>query len=500
MILSLAASFVANSLREDPVGFLTKVSERLRQAGLPGITWIPGLIAGDPTHRQFSYGELTRVRTLIEGNPAGRRWRDRALLRRIDQQLAELHAGPPAPRPVPSASGDRVLHLLTNSLPHTTSGYTQRSHEVLRAQHRAGIRSEAVTRLGYPVVVGRRPHGKVEVVDGVTYHRLLPAWFPGDILKRHERAVDLLSELVQQRDVGVIHTTTNFLNALVAARVARRCGIPWVYEVRGELERTWLSRLPQEVQVAAQESEFFQLARRQETEYARDADAVVALSEISRAQLIQRGVAAERIHVIPNSIDAGLLQQQPDKVQIRRELGLPEGGVLVGSVTSIVDYEGLDTLIRALEYLPQDHSALIVGEGTARPRLEALTRSLGLSDRVIFAGRQEPSEIWRWYSVLDVFVVPRTDTPVCRAVTPLKALSAQALGIPVIASDLPALREVTGGVAAYISGDDPRVWASAIVGAPDGGPGRTWAAERTWDAAARRYSELYHSLGLAHRS
>ena len=53
--------------------------------------------------------------------------------------------------PVPG----RVLHLLTNSLPHTASGYAQRSHSILVAQQQAGWEVLAVTRLGYPVQVGK---------------------------------------------------------------------------------------------------------------------------------------------------------------------------------------------------------------------------------------------------------------------------------------------------------------------------------------------------------
>ena len=68
----------------------------------------------------------------------------------------------------------------------------------------------------------------------------------------------------------------------------------------------------------------------------------------------------------------------------------------------------------------------------------------------------------------------------CRTVTPLKALQAQALGIPVIASDLPALREVTGGVESYVPGEDPKALAEAIAGVEESDTGRNWAATRTW--------------------
>jgi glycosyltransferase involved in cell wall biosynthesis len=49
------------------------------------------------------------------------------------------------------------------------------------------------------------------------------------------------------------------------------------------------------------------------------------------------------------------------------------------------------------------------------------------------------------YGLLDVFAIPRRDLEVCRAVTPLKPFEALAMGIPVLASDLPALAEIVSG-------------------------------------------------------
>ena len=166
----------------------------------------------------------------------------------------------------------------------------------------------------------------------------------------------------------------------------------------------------------------------------------------------------------------------------------------MGSVTSVVDYEGLDVLIESMLELPDNYVALIVGDGTARPGLEQLAESLGVADRVLFVGRQPSADIAKWYAVLDVFVVPRHDTLVCRTVTPMKALSAQALGVPVVASDLPALREVTGGVETYVPPGDAVALAAAILGVKGTDAGKEWAATRTWSMAAASFQRIYESL------
>ncbi len=81
--------------------------------------------------------------------------------------------------------------------------------------------------------------------------------------------------------------------------------------------------------------------------------------------------------------------------------------------------------------------------------------------------------------MLEVFVVPRHDTLVCRAITPIKALSAQVIGVPVVASDLLALREVTGGVEIYAPAGQADALAAAIFGVEKSTAGREWVASRT---------------------
>ena len=223
------------------------------------------------------------------------------------------------------------------------------------------------------------------------------------------------------------------------------------------------------------------------------ARAVVALSEVSRKQLIGRGVPAEKISVVPNAVDEAEIGRTFDQKAIRRELELDENARIVGTVTAVVDYEGLDTLVAAVEHLPGDFLILIVGDGTARPGLEQLAQELGVAERVIFAGRQPSEDIWRWYAALDVFVMPRNDTKVTRTVTPIKPLTAMALDIPVVASDLPALREITGNKAKFVEAENPRALATAIrLNINPKQNGVEWVAKHTWRQNGQRYKKIYN--------
>lgn len=497
---------------DDPQQFLSKVYQRLLQSPLR--LFVRRLPAPRTTfttpQRLFAEGHLSELAAYSHpDNTAKYRKLNRADKHRVaraQERLDMLTREVPtvaasAPTGIVGSTGarkpTRVLFYLTNSLPHTQSGYTYRSHSTLAALQSTGVGVSAMTRLAYPLVVGKWAIRSRETVEGITYARQLPANYPSTLQERHALAVNLLVEEAKRTEASIFHTTTDYNNALVVADAAARLDLPWVYEVRGELESTWLSRHSQDKQEELVHSDFYRLSRAQETTCMQSASAVVALSEVSRQLLIERGVPEAKITVVPNAVDDTDISRDFNRDSIRQELGLPDA-TIVGSVTSVVGYEGLDTLLEAAASVP-DLYVLIVGDGQARSELEKLARQLEIDDRVIFAGRQPNATIWKWYAALDAFIVPRKDTTVCRRVTPIKTLLAQGLGIPIIASDLPALREITGDVATYVPPENPSVLAGALrnlqsMPPADTSRGIDWASEHTWKANARRYSKLYDLL------
>jgi glycosyltransferase involved in cell wall biosynthesis len=114
--------------------------------------------------------------------------------------------------------------------------------------------------------------------------------------------------------------------------------------------------------------------------------------------------------------------------------------------------------------------------------------------------------VLRYYSLIDVFVVPRTADRVSQLVTPLKPFEAMALERAVVVSDLPALREIVdpGSTGMTFKAEDAADLATVIAGLLDdpalrtrlGRQARRWVlANRTWAANGRRYRELFERLG-----
>lgn len=468
---------------------------------------LPELVADDPRVRvttraraAWQLGDASRaIALLAEHSPGSRLHRalraELALMTPGTRLRWSRYAVDVAPSMTP-----RVLHLLTNSVPHTQSGYTVRSHAVLKAQRDAGLAPVAMTRVGYPVVVGGLRAAATDVVDGIEYHRALPVRLASTPDGRLVQQAEALLALAARVRPSALQTTTHYPNAVVAREVAEALRVPWAYEVRGMLEQTWVAGLgSEEARARASTSERFRLTREREAELATAADAVFTLSGSMRDDLALRGVPRERTELVPNGIDAALLERtSPAPADARASLGLPRDGFWVGSTSSLVDYEGFDVLLNAVALARADgHDVrvLLVGDGTARQGLESQAATLGLGDAARFTGRVARDTVADHRDALDLFVVPRLDREVTRTVAPLKPIEAMASGRPLLVSALPPLLEIIGAelaARAAVPPGDAQALADDIA--------RTLSDERSRDemtalARARATSRTWRSLG-----
>jgi len=444
-------------------------------------------------------GRLTEV----AGSPA-RDGRGRRAIRAARRQLATLSrptnvAGPPALGSYPSARDSRILHVVINSLPITQAGSTIRTQRIARAQRDLGWDARVVTRPGYPVTHGDLRATDVEVIDGVPYHRLLPAIMPTDE-RMHDAYVDLLGTLVDEIRPAVLHAASDHVNAAAALEVGRRRGIPVAYEARTFFEDMWLARHGGE---DARESDQYALLRERHTEVLLRADVVTTLGAGMRDEIASRGVDPARIFITPNAVPVEFLEPR-DIEAARRQLGL-EPALWIGSVATISPGEGLDTMIKAIAILRGqgvDARALVVGDGPGLAAIRTLAAAQGVP--LVAPGRIPVVQVRPWFDALDVFALPRRDSAVHRSVTALKPLEAQARGIPVVGSDLPAVAEVLAPGSPLVRPEDPADLAAALAPWTKPGPrteagarARDWvAATRTWPSVMETYRAAYSCLGV----
>lgn len=164
-----------------------------------------------------------------------------------------------------------------------------------------------------------------------------------------------------------------------------------------------------------------------------------------------------RVHVVENGVDTSRFRPLP-REELRSRLGLPGGFLFVcaGRLNREKGFHhALQALARADGGMP-DAKLLVVGEGAARPGLERLAETLGIADRVVFAGAQPPARMPAYLAAADVFLFPTERDEAAPLVLP----QAMACGLPVVASRVGGIPEVIDA-----PGDNGLLVAPADVGA-----------------------------------
>jgi L-malate glycosyltransferase len=241
----------------------------------------------------------------------------------------------------------------------------------------------------------------------------------------------------------------------------------------------------------------------------RSADLVIGGSEALIGEATRLGARPGRVHAIPYGVDLTRFTPGPDPAELRSRLGLA-GRRVVFSPRAMRPLYRHGLVVEALAHLPEDVVAMMVGYLADPAELEAITRragQLGVKDRLVVLPPIAHSEMPDYYRLADVVVsLPVSDS------TPITLFEALACGRPVVAADVPAVREVLGRLdpAALVPPDDEDATAAALArtlsGSPDdrlatGARGRELVAEvgdRQRNLA--RVEDLYRALAAAHPS
>jgi hypothetical protein len=387
----------------------------------------------------------------------------------------------------------KVLHILDHSLP-LHSGYTFRTMSILREQRRLGWKTLQLT------TPKQGPTAAFEeTLESLVLHRT-PNRGDEGLLAQMRLTARRIGDLVQREQPDIVHAHSPVLNALPSLWSRMVSRLPLVYEMRASWEDAAVDH-----GTTTEGSLRYRVSRGLETIALMGADQIATICEGLRGDIESRGIAAEKITVIPNAVDvADFRFGVPASPELQARLGLA-GHTVLGFLGSFYGYEGLHLLVQALGLLrPQrpDLVLLLVGGGPQEEALRAQVMDAGLGDAVIFTGRVPHAEVQRYYELIDVLAYPRLPIRLTELVTPLKPLEAMAQGRVFVASDVGGHRElVRHGDTGYLCpAGSAEALAQALSAALD--DRARWPAmrerarrfveqERTWADSVSRYAEVY---------
>lgn len=400
---------------------------------------------------------------------------------------------------------ENFLYVPASCLPYHISGYTTRTHEILKALANAigdisrtniettnsyeNVSSNTtnhkfldgkifvLTRTGYPwdrkdSLVYPDAGKDYNILDGIRYdHLKTPKNSKLTALYAEEASLEFEKYIVK-KNISCVHAASNHVNALPALIAAKRLGISFQYEMRGLWELTRISRQPEFAK-----SHNFKLGLDLEAFVAKHADRVFVISN-QLSLYIQKnwGIPKEKIFLLPNCADVDKLkpdtsieENSKEKSDLTIEDCDTESALLskdlsslssdvnneknsenfinatskivIGYAGSLIVYEGLQTLLKAMDILVNRKNMNIhlniIGDGEYRNTLEELARSLGLNNNVTFFGRLSPLEAKNKQDECSLICIPREPFEVCQIVPPIKLVEAMAKGKCVVVPDLP---------------------------------------------------------------
>lgn len=423
-----------------------------------------------------------------------------------------------------SSEGKRALSRIRNSLdivnvfktitPFELTGGAIRSKSVLDAQARLGLKQESLvfdlTRSFESI--GNPPHEASDTL-GADMMRVFgkPTDSSGvpDAYSRFQFATSVISASIRKRQPRLIHAHSGrmgFDGAMAALKAAEQYGTPVLYEMRSFHEATWGWGKQR-----GQSDRRTRLRIEMENLVVKHAARTIVLSSAMKEALVERGGDESRIDVIPNCVDDTFLAEPltiSDRQSIKSKHGL-DGNYVLGYVSNFSLREGHIFLLRALaEKLRQEKKwrVLLIGTGPTWESVKSETQKLKLEKYVALPGEIPRSQIREWMSACDLFIVPRVPELAANFVAPLKPIEAMACGVPVLLSDLPALRELAGSHqerASLFKAAEPkslrqaidRIHAEPELTKEKVGSARQWILqERTSVAFAAAYQSCYQRM------
>lgn len=221
---------------------------------------------------------------------------------------------------------------------------------------------------------------------------------------------------------------------------------------------------------------------------ARHAKRIVCISEGLKNFYISRGIPAEKIAVAHDGVDLEQFAHPQPKRESRARLGLPREGKIAMYIGRLDGWKGTHTLFEASQLLPDDVSLAVIGGEAGQ-----VAKLAAQYPRVRFLGFHPYRELSDNMAAADVLVLPNTgkDDISVRFTSPLKLFAYMASGIPIVASDLPSIREILSDDSAFlVPPDDASALAAGIRDAhADAGERAARAAERVKEYSWRNRAE-----------
>ncbi len=329
-----------------------------------------------------------------------------SLAKKLERLAAETSA-----ETSPNADLNTIAYVTHVDFPAAQNGYTRRSDAVVKALEYNGITVHRIC---------SRPYIHKSQKDATPNLSLF---------NRINMAAEALADSIP-KSVSTVIAASDWTNGWVAMLAAKKCGLRFAYEVRGQWQLSHAAIVPEYDHTLA-------FAARDTLER--------TLAKVSDIVFCQTADLAKYLNVKDTAI---LIPNGADNTPLKSNARTPKPETLsLGYVGSILPYEGLERAIISVAALHDQYPGLsltIIGGGSHKPTLDTLVKKLRAKPYIHIEGILPREEALQAQQNFDALILPRHDKQVCHIVEPLKPLEAFSLGKPILATPLRIVKDMPG--------------------------------------------------------
>lgn len=221
----------------------------------------------------------------------------------------------------------------------------------------------------------------------------------------------------------------------------------------------------------------------------------IVISQGLKNTAIEAGLNGEKLEIRPDAVDLNAFDIDLNRTDARSLLGLDQQSKLIVYSGRFSSWKGTDTLIESALHLPDDVKILLIGGFEGEPeKMRAKISEYGVANKVSVTEFQPHSEIPKYLKAADALVIPNKAENQLSVLhtSPLKLFEYMASKRPIIASDLPSIREILDeSSATFVKPDSPADLAEGILNTlnanntPKVDHAFKIAQENTWEERAK---------------
>ncbi|MDP2586430.1 MAG: glycosyltransferase [Candidatus Komeilibacteria bacterium] len=203
----------------------------------------------------------------------------------------------------------------------------------------------------------------------------------------------------------------------------------------------------------------------------RRAAKILVLTQKLKELFVQAGFSEEKLAIMPDAVDLEVFNLNLTKEQARIKLALSQNKTILlytGSLTTMGQDKGLNDILKSLALLKQNNDSLLFvavgGSDKEIKRYDQLAQELKVEGLVDWQPRTKPAQVAVWQKAADVLLMPFPFSEhYAYYMSPLKMFEYMASGRPIVASNLPSIREALNETnAVLVKPDDPVDLAAGI--------------------------------------